>query len=68
MGNTLRTPTLGAITPKIPFVLTEQMTRPKAKANKKLAATFTDDHESKSAYYLILIASVLYFMKRTGEI
>lgn len=65
MGNVLKTPTLGAVTPNFPHVLTDQIVdKPsKPKPNKQAATTITEDN-SKFIYYGIIAVALIYFLKR----
>ena len=65
MGNVLRRPTLGAITPNFPHVLTDQIVNkpPKAGANKQATTTITRNG-SNLPYYAVIACSVLYFLNR----
>lgn len=65
MGNVLRKPTLGAITPNFPHVLTDQLVNkpPKLGANKQ-ATTLTNESDSNILYYIVIAAAALYFLKR----
>ena len=64
MGNTLPNPVLGAITPNVPYVLTDQVTsaKPNQKSDKTMA-TFVN-HSNKIAFYAVIAAAVFYFAKR----
>jgi hypothetical protein len=65
MGNVLRRPTLGAITPNFPHVLTDQLVNkpPRLGANKQ-ATTITSDSDDNVLYYIVIAVAALYFLKR----
>ena len=65
MGNVLRSPTLGAITPNFPHVMTDQLVgKPsKPKASKLAAVTMTSESNENIAYYAVIVAAAVYFLK-----
>lgn len=65
MGNVLKSPTLGAVTPNFPHVLTDQIVNKPSKPSpaKQAATTITED-SNKYLYYGVIVAALIYFLKR----
>lgn len=65
MGNSLNRPTLGAVTPNFPHVLTDQVVNKplKPKPNRITATTVTDE-TNNTLYYAVIVLAVIYFWKR----
>jgi hypothetical protein len=64
MGNSLPTPVLGAITPNVPYVLTDQVANSPPKQQHERAVTMMANIDEKTVYYAVVIAAVIYFGKR----
>ena len=64
MGNTLPNPVLGAITPNVPYVLTDQVTNAKPKQQSDKTMAMFANHDNKIAFYAVIAVAVFYFAKR----